>query len=161
MKFLPEAFLRVTVAEDFCGTVWSAGGMRFVAPDTLELWLRGNEDAFSVIADGRALDGLYSARYLSGKDKYSAFLDGTHDVVTVTKKDGEARQTLLLLKDSFANAVAPFLAQHFDLVLCNLSSSRTDFTDLTARAAQYGADRVLILYTLENVITADRLRRLR
>lgn len=161
-ELLPtDAFSRVTVAEDFYGTAWSASGMRFVAPDAVELWLRGNEDAFSVLADGREIDGLYSMRYLSGKDKYSVFLDGTHDVVTVTKRDGEARQTLLLIKDSFANAIAPFLAQHFDLVLLNLSSSRTDFTDVTARAAQYGADRVLLLYTLENVITADRACRLR
>lgn len=157
----PDAFSRVTVSQDFYGTAWSAGGMRFVAPDTVELWLRGNEDTFSVVADGRELEGFYSMRYLSGKDKYSVFLDGTHDVVTVTQKNGEKRPRLLLLKDSFANSVAPFLAQHFDLVLLNLSSSRTDFTDVTARAAQYDADRVLLLYTLENVITADRLGRLR
>ena len=157
----PDAFLRVTAAENFYGTAWSQGGMRFVPPDALELWLCGNEDTFSVVADGREIEGLYSTRYLLGKDKYSVFLDGTHDVVTVTKRDGEARETLLLIKDSFANAIAPFLAQHFDLVLLNLSSSRTDFTDVTARAAHYGADRVLLLYTLENVITADRACRLR
>lgn len=157
----PEAFSQETVAQDFYGTAWSAGGMRFVSPDSLTLWLRGNEDSFSVVADGKALEGFYSLRYLWGKDKYSVFLDGTHDVVTVRKKDGEARETLLIFKDSFANAIAPFLAQHFDLVLCNLSSSRTDFTDVTSRAAGYSADRVLLLYTLENVITADRLGRLR
>ena len=106
------------------------------------------------------MEGLYSYSYLEKKDKYSVFLDGTHDVVTITK-EGEDRPTLLLLKDSFANSLAPFLAQHFDLVLLNLSSTRNDYTNLSERVAEYGADRALLVYTLENVITADKLSRLR
>ena len=155
-----EAFTRQTASEAFYGTAWSAGGMKQVAPDSLEIWLLGNEDEFTVTADGRALAGLYSYSYLEKKDKYSVFLDGTHDVVTI-QKEGEERPTLLLLKDSFANALAPFLSQHFDLVLLNLSSTRNDYTNVSARAAEYGADRVLLVYTLENVITADKLSRLR
>ena len=156
-----ESFAREVVTEAFYGTAWSAGGMKFVSPDSMELWLLGNEDEFTVMADGRQLDGLYNRDYLAKKDKYSTFLDGTHDVVTVTRTTGEDRPTLLLLKDSFANALAPFLAQHFDLVLLNLSSTRTDFTDLCARTEEYGADRALIVYTLENVITGNKLSRLR
>ncbi|MBO5294277.1 MAG: hypothetical protein J6B71_03415 [Clostridia bacterium] len=135
--------------------------MKFVPPDTMELWLLGNEDEFTVTADGRDLDGFYSMGYLAKKDKYSTFLDGTHDVVTVKKRTDEERQTLVIFKDSFANALAPFLAQHFDLVLLNLSSVRTDYTDVTAYAREYDADRVLLVYTLENVITADKLTRMR
>jgi hypothetical protein len=99
--------------------------------------------------------------YLERKDKYSAFLDGTHDVVTIRKNTSEERPTLLLLKDSFANAMAPFLAQHFDLVLLNLSSVRSDFTDVTRYAEEYAADRVLLLYTIENAVTANKLTKLR
>lgn len=159
-EILPiEAFTRTTVSDAFYGTAWSAGGMKFVSPDQIELWTRGNEDRLAVTADGRELEGLYSMGYLQRKDQYSVFLDGTHDVVTIRRKDGTERPTLLLLKDSFANSVAPFLAQHFDLVLLNLSSTRSDFTNVTALAEQYEADRVLLIYTLENVVTADKLRR--
>lgn len=155
------AFDRQTVSESFYGTAWSASGVKFVPPDTVEIWYLGDEDTFSVVADGKELDGLYSMRYLDRKDQYSVFLDGTHDVVTVTKKDGQARPTLLLLKDSFANVLAPFLARHFDLVLCNLSSAKTDFTDVTALSEQYAPDRVLLVYTVENVVTDNKLTRLR
>ena len=156
-----ERFTRQTVSDRFYGTLWSAGGMKWVRPDTVEFWLLGNEDGFVVTADGRPLEGLYAREWLRKKDCYSAFLDGTHDVVTVRLASGEPRPTLLLLKDSFANSLAPFLAQHFDLVLLNLSSTRTDFTDLSGAAERYGADRVLLVYTLGNLITADRLQRLR
>ena len=156
-----EAFDRQTVSDSFYGTAWSAGGMKYVAPDSMEFWYLGNEDDFCVTADGKELDGFYSTRYLLLKDQYSAFLDGTHDVVTITKKGETERPTLLILKDSFANAIAPFLAQHFDLVLLNLSSVRNDFTDVTASAKEYAVDRVLLLYTLENVVTANKLERFR
>ncbi len=157
----PTAFEKTVASDAFYGTSWSKGGMKFVPPDTLELWLRGNEKDFEVLADKIPLDGLYSEEYLSKKDKYSVFLDGTHDVVTVTKRGGEIRPTLLLLKDSFANSLAPFLAQHFDLILLNLSSTRSDFTNVTALVDHYGADRVLLVYTLENVIGAAKLQKLR
>ena len=160
-KILPvESFERKTVSTSFYGSLWSAGGMKWVKPDSVEFWVLGNEDAFLVTADGKETEGLYSEKWLSKKDHYSAFLDGTHDVVTVERRDGEVRPKLLLLKDSFANSMAPFLAQHFDLVLLNLSSTRQDFTNVSALAEEYGADRVLLIYTLENVITADKLSRL-
>lgn len=161
-QILPmEAFERRTVSTDFYGTLWSAGGMRWVSPDAVELWIRGNEDAFSVVTDGKEQDGFYNEEWLSKKDHYSAFLDGTHDVVTVTRRDGAPRERLLLIKDSFANALAPFLAQHFDLVLCNLSSTRQDYTNVSALAREYDADAVMLVYTVENLLTADRLCRLK
>ena len=155
-------FQKETVATNFWGTFTSASGFHFVPPDSVELWLLGNEDDFLVTADGRALDGgFYNRTHLEGNDKYSVFLDGTHDVVTITKKDGENRPTLAIFKDSFANSVAPFLAQHFDLVLYNLSSPRTDYTDVTAYTKACDADAALVLYTLGNVIETDKMNRLR
>ena len=157
-----EIFQKETVSKDFFGTFASASGFRFVKPDSVELWLLGNEDSFLVTADGRILEsGLYNRAHLEGNDKYSVFLDGTHDVVTITKKDGQNRPTLAIFKDSFASSVAPFLAQHFDLVLYNLSSPRTDYTDVTAYTKACNADAALVLYTLGNVIETDKMNRLR
>ena len=82
-------------------------------------------------------------------------------MVTVTRRDGAPRERLLLCKDSFANALAPFLAQHFDLVLLNLSSTKQDFTNVSKLAKEYKADRVMLVYTIENLLTADKLCRLR
>ena len=160
---IPAAnFQKETVATNFWGTFASASGFHFVPSDTVELWFLGNEDDFLVTADGRALDGgFYNRAHLAGNDKYSVFLDGTHDVVTITKKDGQNRPTLAVFKDSFANSVAPFLAQHFDLVLYNLSSPRTDYTDVTAYTKACNADAALVLYTLGNVIETDKMNRLR
>ena len=157
-----ENFEKETVSSNFYGTFAAKSGFHFVGADSIELWLLGNEDSFLVIADGKPLqEGFYNLAHLNGNDQYSVFLDGVHDVVTVTKKDGENRPTLAIFKDSFANAVAPFLAQHFDLVLYNLSSPRTDYTDVTAYTKSCGADAALVLYTMGNVIETDKMNRLR
>ena len=156
-----DVFEKRTVSTAFYGTLWSAGGMRWVSPDAVEFWIRGNEDDFSVVADGRETGGFYNEEWLSKKDHYSAFLDGTHDVVTITRKDGAPRERLLIIKDSFANSLAPFLSQHFDLVLLNLSSTRQDYTNVSALAREYDADAVMLVYTVENLLTAEKLCRLR
>ena len=122
----------------------------------MELFLSGHEDEYRVIADGKELSGLYSFDALSKKDHYSIFLDGTHDSVTITRKDGEERPVLLILKDSFANSLAPFLAEHFDLVLLNLSSQRLDFDDPLSPVEQYGASRLLLVWSVENLLTSDK-----
>lgn len=156
-EILPAKRFQICTVDGFYGTAWSAGGMKFVAPDVLEIWTAGDEGDYCVVADGRELDGFYSEGYLARKDKYSVFLDGTHDVVTVTRRDGAPRERLLILRDSYAAAIAPFLARHFDLVLLNLSSTRTDFRDLSGAVEEYGADRAVLIYGMENILTADRV----
>lgn len=161
-ELIPEKFFTIeAVSAPFYGTLWSAGGMKHVSPDHIEIWHGADDDQYAVVADGKPLDGFYQAEHLGKKDHYSVFLDGVHDVVTVTKKNTEDRPVLLMVKDSYANSVAPFLARHFDLVLLNLSSARSDFTNVSTLAKEWNADRVLLLYGLENVITADKLIRLR
>ncbi len=155
-----DAFEKRTVTEDFQGTFLSSSSFSGIASDRIEIWCLGDEEDYTVTADGEVLDGFYHFAYLERRDCYSLFLDGTHDVVTIRKKDGEARPTLLILKDSFANVLAPFLARHFDLVLCNLSSTRHEFTDLASLAEEYDADAALIVYYFGNVIQTDRMNRL-
>ena len=156
-EILPlSAFERKTVSTSFYGTLYSASGMKFAGPDRVELFLSGHEDEYRVIADGKELSGLYSFDALSEKDHYSIFLDGTHDTVTIARKDGEERPVLLILKDSFANSLAPFLAEHFNLVLLNLSSQRLDFGDPLSLVEQYGASRLLLVWSVENLLTSDR-----
>ena len=97
----------------------------------------------------KTFDGWMVRDYLAEKDKYGAFLDGTHSVQTVFSKNGE-RERLLILKDSFANSLVPYLSAHFDLVIVNLAGGETD----AARCAEaFGTTRALIVYNWENMIT--------
>lgn len=162
----PEAFT-VEKIENFYGTTWSRAGYKFVGPDTLEIWSPGNEDDFTTTCytekqvkgeDGKptvvrevskSFSGWLNREYLTRKDKYAAFLDGTHNEQTVFHNTETGRPRLLIAKDSFANTMVPFLAQHFDLVIVNLAGR---MTDLTEYVEEYGCDRVLIVWNRANLI---------
>lgn len=147
----------VESTENFLGTTDARAGYPFSDPDTLELWTLPDEDEYTVIADGTDIGGFYNRDYLAQRDKYSAFLDGTHGIVTITK-NGCERETLLVAKDSFANCLIPFLAREYDIVAVNLSSGNTDLSSL---AKEYGCHAVLIIYNAENVVTTGTLGNLK
>ena len=177
-EILPRERFTVEEIPGFCGTSWSKAGCKFVEPDTLELWSLGNDAEFTTSClsarrikgeDGKpktvkevyeTFPGWLNRDSLAAKDKYAAFLDGTHNEVTVFRNGGEAgeRERLLVAKDSFANAMVPYLAQHFDLVIVNLAGK---MTELSEYAAEYGCSRVLIVYNWENLLTGSNLAGIR
>ena len=73
------------------------------------------EIADKLIADGRELDfGIYDESKLSTKDKYAYFLGGNYGRLKIENCGGKGH--LLIVKDSFANCLIPFLLPHFDTV---------------------------------------------
>ena len=167
-QILPEDAFAVETVPDFYGTSWSRAGYKFVGPDALEVWTVGDEDLLETVClsektvkgeDGKptkalepydAFSGWMKREHFGEKDKYAAFLDGTHSIQTVFRKDGVARPRMLLLKDSFANTLVPFLSRHFDLVILNLAGGVADGSRF---AGEYGAEYALIVYNWENLIT--------
>lgn len=159
---LPESYFTVREVPDFYGTTYSRAGMSFVAPDTLEIWEAADDSHYTVFErNGDEVkiiieSGFISEEYLSQKDKYGAFLDGTHSVLFIIDTDaaarGESRPRLLLARDSFANSMVPFLARHFDILMVNLTGGQTN---LSALASEYDCSRVLVVCNRENLITSD------
>ncbi|MCR5041029.1 MAG: hypothetical protein K6C36_02875 [Clostridia bacterium] len=99
-----------TVAEDFYGTTWSRYG----------LFVRNGGDAISApelgkmtVTDskGTVTDSIYHTEALEQKDKYTYFLGGNDGLVTV--ETGSEGGTLLLVKDSYANCVLPYLCSDY------------------------------------------------
>lgn len=161
-EILPTEAFTVRRVEDFYGTTWSRAGLfGQIPPDTLELWEMPDDKTFALRdKDGRLIqNGFIDESFLAAKDKYGAFLSGTRQVLTISQEGADAAPTkprLLIARDSFASALAPFLARHFDLVLVNLSGG---MTHLSAYAREYGCDRILVVCNLENAVTSDCLLR--
>ena len=106
------------------------------------------------------MTGFVNTSYFDKKDKYGAFMSGTNRLLTVTYESEDAtadRPRLLVARDSFASSLAPFLARHFDLVMVDLSGG---MTHLSEYAETYGCDRILVVYNLENFVTADAIIRI-
>ena len=147
----------VSTVPGFFGTTGSRAGLFGIEPDTLELWKRADDSRFAVQDENGQLlmNGFFDTSYLSKKDKYSVFLGGNHRLVTVTDTAAEEdRPRLLVVKDSFANSLVPFLARHADLVVVNLSAG---MTDVSALCEEFDCDGVLLVWNRENLLTSDAL----
>lgn len=148
-----EKFEIQTVTEDFLGTSYSAAGLVSFAKDSIELWRYEGDGELAVTCEGREMP-LYDFSFLDEKDKYRIFLGGNHGVLQVTGQ-GE-RPRLLLVKDSYANALIPFLALHFDITVVDPRYTDVSFAEIVD-GGEY--DEILILCGIDTLSTGNDLAR--
>ncbi|MFA6948109.1 MAG: DHHW family protein [Eubacteriales bacterium] len=147
------------VSDAFYGTTWSSAGMKWIAPDSIEYYRYNGDMSYKThIADtDTEFDGFYDRSYLEKKDKYSSFIGGNNaraDVYAVGE-NGEpigGRKKLLVIKDSFAHSVAPFLARDYDLVILDLRYYKSSVKQL---CADEGIDAVLVLVNIDSLTAAN------
>ncbi len=62
---------------------------------------------------GELHQGLYYPEFLQGKDQYSYFLGQNQGQMKIISENLESEKTLLVIKDSYAHAMIPFLVNHY------------------------------------------------
>lgn len=147
-------FERETVSTEFLGTSHSLVLTPFTDYDTVEYFHRKNGNAFvcEMVYEGKTLDGFYDRTFLDKKDKYSSFMGGNYGLVHVSLESGEAREKMLVVKDSYANAMIPFLAEHFDLVIVDPRYYKDSVYKL---AENEGCEYALVLCSLDGLCDAN------
>ena len=79
-------------------------------------------------------DSLYVRSYLDVKDKYSSFTGSNSPIVTI-ETDVDNGKNLLLIKDSYAHSLVPFLSKHYSkITMVDMRYINTDlnrFIDLS------------------------------
>ncbi len=98
------------------------------------------------------LDSIYKMECLGYPDKYTVFFGGNAPYITV-RGEGE-RETLLMVRDSFASALVPFLSAHFDLVLLDTRFFPGRVRDVVSYE---GADKILVLQNM-GTLTENTLK---
>ncbi len=162
-----DAFTIRTLSTDFLGTTYSTAGLTAAQGDAITPWRYDGDTAYRTEiwengATVRQMDGFYDTDALTGKDQYSVYLGGTHAHIRIEPPDGTTLPTLLLLKDSYAQSLAPFLARHYRLILIDPRSYReTDHQPgvLDLIAAEQ-PDAVLLLCGLDTLCGDVDLRTL-
>ena len=136
-----------TVSDDFYGTLYSSSGVHWVAPDTIERYVR--EDAVTVEdVYGGGKHGLYVDSFLEEKDQYASFLGGNQPLYIVRNSAAASDKKLLLVRDSYSDSLAPFLCRHFAEI--HLLDLRYNKTSVAQYAADMGADGIAVLYSVDN-----------
>ena len=106
-----------TVSTQFRGTLFSRTLDDGVTPDEMTYFHpAGGEQKVKMISNDGAkvteYDSLYVREFLEVKDKYSSFTGSNVPIVDITT-GVENGKSLLIVKDSYAHSLAPFLANHY------------------------------------------------
>lgn len=145
-----------TASDSFNGTLYSQSGIHWLEPDTMEFWV---EDAGLDVTSWRngtpEPGSLYDRSYLEKKDKYSAFLGGNQPLCVIKNENISDGGKLLLVRDSYSDALAPFLAQRFSEV--HLLDLRYYRAPVSVYAAENGIDAICVLYSVQNFISGRNL----
>ena len=145
--FTPE-----TVSDAFYGTTYSSSGFSWVAPDSMALYVKDPGTlTIENYADGTAAEGvLYDYSYLDKKDKYATFFGGNTPLLQINtgREDGER---LLILRDSYADSMAPFLLSDFsEIHMIDLRYYKASILDYIE---EQKIDRVVVMYSVSNFST--------
>ena len=101
----------------FYGTLYSKVVDNTLKSDTIHLFLLKNSKyTVEYIATNKKTDTLYDREYLNQKDKYSVFLSNNHPLIVVTNENIKNNQQLVVIKDSYANSLIPFLIEHYQKI---------------------------------------------
>lgn len=164
---LPDAVAEAGVTSqvvtyDFYGTTYSAAGAGWVSPDSIQILIpeggvRGNITVTGY-PEGKPIESsLYHPEKLEVKDKYAYFLGGNQPLCVIQNPDAENGK-LLVVRDSYSDSLAPFLAEEFQEV--HLFDLRYNNMSLKQYVADNEIDQVLVLYSGSNFSTDRNLFKL-
>ncbi len=115
-----SAFNIETASSSFRGTLYSKTLDDSITPDTISYYYLANGEPTVKMTsfDGEkdtVYDSLYVRSYLDVKDKYSSFTGSNAPIVTI-ETDVDNDKSLLIVKDSYAHSLVPFLSKHYSKI---------------------------------------------
>lgn len=154
-----EKFKRICIADDFLGTFDSKAQIPNQEKDKIVVYENEkNTKLQEVIFEDTVSKTMYNKEYLTKKDKYSYFLNGNHSKVVI-KTNVKNGKKLLVIKDSYAHILAPFLVQNYEEV--HLLDPRYYRVEISSYVKEKGITEVLFLYNLANFVQDVGIRNLK
>ena len=157
---VPRDDFTVEQISGFYGTSYSKSGLWLTEPDTLELWTDPAMQAVTTVYDANrdsvTQEGVFFREYLKAADKYPVFLSGNHARVHI-ETNADSGKRLLVIKDSYAHALAPFLAEEYstiDLIDLRYFKQQT----ISSWLEENLADEILLVYGLGSLAEDKNLQ---
>ena len=145
---------KLPVSMSFQGTLSAKSGFRASEKEEMDVFLPRDDTPSSVINypdEQKKTASFYETSQLETRDKYAMFFNGNHGKVVITTPTEENR-TLLVIKDSYANSLVPFLAPYYRKIV--MVDPRYFYDDLEELMEVEEIQEVLYLYNA-NTFYAD------
>ena len=136
------------VTNAFNGTLASTSGYEtgyeepiyIYAPDNLK---NATEAVVNNVNEKKKTATLYDTSKLKGKDKYALFLGGNYPILDI-KTTADSTDRLLIIKDSYANSLIPFLIPYYREIV--VVDPRYYYDDIEKVMKKDNITSVLFLY---------------
>lgn len=150
-----DSYDKAPVSQTFKGTLSAKSGFRSGETDELDVFLPNGDNTLSSVVnyvdEQKKSASFYDTSKLNTRDKYALFFGGNHAQIKISTPT-ESNNTLLVLKDSYANSFIPFLAQHYRKII--MIDPRYYYGDLEQLLQVENVQEVLYLYNA-NTFFAD------
>lgn len=141
-------------ANDFIGSLASKSGFGVKIPDSVEVYTADEADDFyytvTYVSEGARTASCYDTSKLETDDPYQVFFGGNHSLVRI-ETSVDTDRSLLVIKDSYANAFVPFLIRNYKTI--TVLDPRYYYDDIDALMGS-GFSEVLFLYNV-NTFSED------
>jgi len=146
----PINYILKEITTDFKGSYYAKAGVVNMESDTIKIL--DYDYNISICNDNQCNNSFYFNKHLTRYDKYKYFLDGNHPLQIVTNKNIEGK-SLLLIKDSYANSMVPFLSYNYDTIyIVDLRYYDGNINELVANV-----DEILYLFNFRTFISKEPL----
>lgn len=150
-----DSYDKAPVSQTFKGTLSAKSGFRSGETDELDVFLPNGDNTLSSVVnyvdEQKKSASFYDTSKLNTRDKYALFFGGNHAQIKISTPT-ESNNTILVLKDSYANSFVPFLAQHYRKII--MIDPRYYYGDLEQLLQVENVQEVLYLYNA-NTFFAD------
>lgn len=143
VQFSPEC-----VSDSFYGTLYSKVPYYHAEPD--RLYIPNKLPKARISIGQKNLDSIYDLDKLDTKDKYGVYFGGNFARIDIQMQPaGHSNlKKLLIIKDSFANSMVPFLMHEFNEI--TMIDLRYFNESITGLMEEFCPDETLVLYEISN-----------
>ncbi len=173
--------LEANEVEDFYGTYYSKCKKPGQKADVIT-WYDVSVDSFQFTGDVKnealtaqgkvtewngipmiSVNSMYQLEQFETRDKYAAFTWGNNGLTQIVtghnRNPGEKPSRLLLIKDSFANSMVPFLTYHYDEIW--IVDPRSTPVSMKTLLTENEFDDIFVLYNVSTFLSDTDIARLR
>ncbi len=136
----------INLSNSFYGTLYSKVGLYNYSPDKFDSYI--TDTVISVDYNGYISDTIYESEFLTQKDKYSYYFGGNHPLITINTMINTDEE-ILIIKDSFANSLIPFLTNHYSKI--HVIDPRFYNLNISDYIIENNISNILILYGMNNI----------
>ena len=141
-----DSYEEAPVSKGFQGTLSAKSGFHSGTKEEVDVFFPKESTASSVVNyvdEQRKSASFYDTEKLKTRDKYALFFGGNYAQIKISTPI-EENKTLLVLKDSYANCLIPFLAPHYRTII--MIDPRYYYGDLEELIQVENIQEVLYLY---------------